>query len=197
MLNEAIIKWGIIAICLFTLSNGFFSTPPSEIVLTIAGALTVNNDFYFLLMLLLVVFSNYLGTTILYLLSRNKGKVWYDKIREHTIFNKVKLLDKVVPDSDNLIKYFNNQDWLVFACRFVPFIRSIISVPAGISKMNFFKYSIYSLAGIMVWSFVWLWVGRTTVLKYINGEFKIIFIFLIIFFLSAVWGNIIRQKLNK
>lgn len=66
MLNDAIIKWGIVAIFIFTVSNGFFSTPPSEIVLSIAGALTINSNKYFLFMIILVVFANYLGTTILF-----------------------------------------------------------------------------------------------------------------------------------
>lgn len=75
MLNEVIIKRGIIAVFLFMISNGFISTPPSEIVISLAGALTVNSNAYFIFMLLGVVVANYLGTLILYVISIRKKEL--------------------------------------------------------------------------------------------------------------------------
>lgn len=194
MIDEIILKWGIVAIFLFTVSNGFISTPPSEIVLSIAGALTIDDNRYFCLMLIGVVFSNYIGTTLLYFLSRYKGKAWYDGIRR--ILCKVHLMNKIVPSSDILIKFFNNQEWLIFACRFLPFIRSIISVPAGISEMHFLKFTIYSLSGITIWSMVWLCVGRAMLTNIISGNGFIIFLLVVLFVISGILGNIVRRKIG-
>lgn len=194
MIDEVILKWGIVAIFLFTVSNGFISTPPSEIVLSIAGALTIGDNGYFCFMLLGVVLCNYIGTTILYFLSRYKGKIWYDKI--YGILCKVRLMNKIVPNSDSLIKFFNNQEWLIFACRFLPFIRSIISVPAGISEMSFLKFTLYSLSGITIWSLVWLCVGRAMLTNIISGNGLIIFMLIILFVISGILGNFVRRRIN-
>lgn len=194
MIDEVILKWGIVAIFLFTISNGFISTPPSEIVLSIAGALTIDDNGYFCFMLMGVVLSNYIGTTILYFLSRYKGKAWYDKI--HRILCKVHLMNKIIPSSDSLINFFNNQEWLIFACRFLPFIRSIISVPAGISEISFLKFTLYSLSGITIWSLVWLCVGRAMLTNIMGGNGFVIFMLIFLFVISGILGNFVRRKIS-
>lgn len=197
MLNEAIVKWGMIAVFLFMVSNGFISTPPSEIVLSLAGALTIDSKAYFAFMLLGVVVANYLGTLILYVISIQKGKIWYDRLRGLNIFQKYTILGKFFPVSDDLVKFFNNQEWMVFACRFIPFIRSIISIPAGISGMGFARFTALSLAGITVWAFVWLWMGRTLALGIMQGREYIIGLFFVLFAISGIIGNLVRKKISK
>lgn len=197
MLNEVIVKWGMIAVFLFMVSNGFISTPPSEIVLSLAGALTIDSKAYFAYMLLGVVVANYLGTLILYVISIQKGKIWYDRLRGLKIFQKYTILSKFFPASDDLIKFFNNQEWMVFACRFIPFIRSIISIPAGISGMGFARFTALSLAGITVWAFVWLWMGRTLALGIMQGREYIIGLFFVLFAISGIIGNLVRKKISK
>ena len=44
-------------------------------------------------------------------------------------------------------------EWAVFFSRMVPVLRTLISIPAGISRMNFWKFSIYTFAGSFPWSF--------------------------------------------
>ena len=197
MIEDTIAKWGGVAVFVFMVSNGVISTPPSELVLSFAGSLTINRDMYFFIMLVGVVLCNYIGTAILYLLGRYKGKMWYDKIRGKKIFCKLRFVDQIIPTSDRLIKFFNNQEWLIFACRFLPFIRSIISVPAGIAKMNFLKFTIYSLIGITIWSFAWLWAGRTMISKAMNGNTYMVFILIILFIISGIFGKIIQKSINN
>lgn len=197
MLNKAIVRWGMIAVFIFMISNGFISTPPSEIVLCFAGALTVNNNIYFIFMLLGVIISNYAGTLILYSISIRKGKMWYDKMRGMQIFQKSQFLCKLIPTSNDLISFFNNQEWMVFACRFIPFIRSIISFPAGIAGMNFLKFTVYSIGGITIWAFVWLWAGKTLVLGMRHGKTYVICVLFALFLISGIIGNIVRKRINN
>lgn len=44
-------------------------------------------------------------------------------------------------------------EWAVFFSRMVPVLRTLISVPAGVSRMNLWKFSIYTFAGSFPWSF--------------------------------------------
>ena len=43
-------------------------------------------------------------------------------------------------------------DWIVFFSRMLPVVRTFISIPAGISRMNFWKFSIFTFIGSFPWS---------------------------------------------
>jgi membrane protein DedA with SNARE-associated domain len=47
----------------------------------------------------------------------------------------------------------------IFAARLLPVVRHLIGIPAGIVRMNFWKYSIYTLIGSAVWCAVLCWLG--------------------------------------
>ena len=196
MIKQTIVKWGMIAIFLFMISNGIISFPPSEIILSFAGTLTIDDNKYFVIILLGAIFSNYVGTSFLYFLGKKTGRSWYDRIIDQILRKKLSFLDKYVPTTRDLIDFFNNQEWLIFACRFLPFIRSIISIPAGICEMNFFKFTLYTILGMLVWSFAWLWVGRTTVVYINNGRTYIILLLVLLFLISGIIGKLIRNKIR-
>ena len=43
-------------------------------------------------------------------------------------------------------------DWIVFGSRMLPVVRTFISIPAGFSRMNFWRFSIFTFAGAFPWS---------------------------------------------
>ena len=47
----------------------------------------------------------------------------------------------------------------IFAARLLPVVRHLIGIPAGIVRMDFWKYSIYTLAGSALWCAVLCWLG--------------------------------------
>ena len=47
----------------------------------------------------------------------------------------------------------------IFICKLLPMIRTIISVPAGMLNMNFYRYTLGSLVGVFVWNFIFVGVG--------------------------------------
>ncbi len=47
----------------------------------------------------------------------------------------------------------------VFAARLLPVVRHLIGIPMGIVKMNFLRYSLFTLAGSLLWCAVLAWVG--------------------------------------
>jgi membrane protein DedA with SNARE-associated domain len=47
----------------------------------------------------------------------------------------------------------------IFAARLLPVVRHLIGIPAGIVRMNFWRYSIYTLIGSAIWSAVLCWLG--------------------------------------
>ena len=49
--------------------------------------------------------------------------------------------------------------WTVFFCRFIPLIRSLISVPAGMSGMNQWLFLVLTTIGTLIWNLVLVLVG--------------------------------------
>ncbi|UCB51940.1 MAG: DedA family protein [Candidatus Zixiibacteriota bacterium] len=51
-------------------------------------------------------------------------------------------------------------DWAIFFSRLLPVIRTFISLPAGIARMNFVKFIIYTFLGSLPWCFALAYVGK-------------------------------------
>jgi len=55
-------------------------------------------------------------------------------------------------DLDRADRWFNkNGDWSIFVTRLLPIIRTFISLPAGIARMNFWKFCLYTSIGSLIW----------------------------------------------
>src|SRR5690606_11806962 len=50
--------------------------------------------------------------------------------------------------------------WVVFVLRFSPFLRTIVSLPAGLSHMSLWKFLAYTFAGAAVWNVILVEGGR-------------------------------------
>lgn len=197
MIDKAIAKWGLLAISLFSFTNGFISTPPSEITIGAAGVLTNGNELLLYLSFFLILGANYAGTTVLFLICKYRGKEWYDKIKLSKFVKTHRILNNIIPPSEKLISFFNNRCWLVFACRFCPCIRSIISVPAGIAGMSMVKYTIYTLSGMSIWTAFWLYIGQKMMLSYIEGNYIILSICVLVILFMSVLSRAIHKRLKK
>jgi membrane protein DedA with SNARE-associated domain len=50
--------------------------------------------------------------------------------------------------------------WVVFAMRFTPVLRTLISIPAGLSHMGTARFLVYTFAGAFVWNLLMVELGR-------------------------------------
>ncbi|MFG6222337.1 DedA family protein, partial [Staphylococcus aureus] len=51
--------------------------------------------------------------------------------------------------------------WAVFICRFIPVLRVLITIPAGVNRMNVVTFTVISLIGTTIWNFGLILLGRT------------------------------------
>ncbi len=50
-------------------------------------------------------------------------------------------------------------DIIVFVGRLLPVVRTFISFPAGIARMNLLRFSIYTFVGSLIWTYLLAWIG--------------------------------------
>jgi membrane protein DedA with SNARE-associated domain len=125
---------------------------PSELVMPFAGFLASQGKMSFTLV---IVFSS-LGSIAGSLLSYWMG--WFGGNRFIIKYGKWFLLDK--NDLINTERWFKKRgEWTIFVSRFIPVVRHLISIPAGIGKMDLKKFCIYTVAGATLWNSFLAYLG--------------------------------------
>ena len=118
----------------------------------LAGIWAARGEMNFLFALLITVAAGVSGSVILYGLGRGGGEVflkrYYKRFPKH---------EKLVEEK---IGYLREKGGVgIFISKLVPMVRTLISIPAGIMKMNFGNYVISSTLGVAVWNFVFVGAG--------------------------------------
>ncbi len=118
---------------------------PSEVIMVFAGFLSTGNLGLFTLYVLSGSIGGFVGNLLLYYISVYGGRPLilfigkYVGLREEHLVRTEKWFDA-------------KGEWTVFFGRFVPGFRSYMSIPAGVSKMNIVKFSIFTFTGSLIWS---------------------------------------------
>jgi len=134
-----------------------FPPIPSEVVLPLAGSLTLTGKFSIPMITFVGMLGSLTGAFLFYGLGKWLGE---PRVRQLMAkFGKYALLS--TDDLDRSLQWFEKyDDWVIFFSRMVPIVRSLISIPAGIASMNFAKFSFYTILGTALWSFVLSFGGR-------------------------------------
>lgn len=150
-------KYGYIGVLLLIMVENVFPPIPSEVILLFGGFMTTYTKLSILGMVVASTLGSLFGAIILYYI----GKIFNKDRLKKIISGKLgKILRLKVSDIDNADNWFDNKgNKTVFFCRFVPLIRSLISIPAGMSEMPMFKFLLYTLFGSLIWNTVLIIVG--------------------------------------
>ncbi len=134
-----------------------FPPIPSEVVLPLAGSLSLTGRFSIPLITIVGMLGSLTGAFLFYGLGKWLGE---ERVRNFIgKFGKYALLS--VEDFDKSKEWFEKYDeWVIFFSRMVPIVRSLISIPAGVADMNLTKFSFYTVLGTALWSFILSYAGR-------------------------------------
>jgi membrane protein DedA with SNARE-associated domain len=121
---------------------------PSEIVMPLAGWLIVaERDLGWSGVLLAALFGaigNLIGAVIAYEVGARGGRPFIDRFGRYILLSH--------RDLDRAERWFNGRgEVTVFVSRLLPVVRTFISFPAGIARMNFLRFAIYSFVGSFLW----------------------------------------------
>lgn len=155
---EIINQFGYIGIFLLITIENIFPPIPSEIILTFGGFMTTFSNMKLWGVILSSTVGSVLGAIILYIL----GRIVNIEHLEHLFASKLEMvLDLKREDVRKAEKWFAKYgNKAVFFCRFVPIVRSLISIPAGISKMKLGTFLSLTILGTLIWNVVLIYLGR-------------------------------------
>ena len=164
LLNSFIVnimnKYGYFGIVFLIAVENIFPPIPSEVILTLGGFMT-SQEGVTMNLLGVIIYStigSIIGAIILYYVGYLLNKDRLIKICNSKL-GKILCLKK--EDIEKSSKNFEERGNIsVLYCRFVPIVRSLISVPAGINKMKFSLFLIYTIIGSFIWNIVLCSLGK-------------------------------------
>lgn len=150
--NSVILAIGYPGIMFFMFLESTMMPIPSEIIMPFAGWLVAQGKLSFWLVAVLSAVSSLLGSIFSYYIG------YYGRIPLIKKWGHYVLLD------EDRLKW--TQNWFkkrgeitIFISRFIPVVRHLISLPAGIGKMHKLKFCIYTILGALIWNTILLFAG--------------------------------------
>lgn len=170
-------KFGYFGIAFLIAIENVFPPIPSEVILTFGGFMTSNTNMTITGVIIVSTIGSVIGAIILYLLGRLLTKERLYKLVDGKIG---KILRFKKQDIDKSEEWFSKKGKsTVLFCRFIPMVRSLISIPAGMTKMEFSLFLIYTIIGSAIWNSVLTYLGFAagnaweSVAKYVDNFAKI------------------------
>jgi membrane protein DedA with SNARE-associated domain len=126
---------------------------PSEAVLGLAGVLIRSGEMDVVPVVVFATLGSILGAIFFYGVGRSLGPR-----RSHAFLDRLPLVE--TEDVDRTFEWFERHGRsAVFFGRMVPIVRSFVSVPAGVVRMPFGQFLLYTAAGSLIWNSVLIGLG--------------------------------------
>jgi membrane protein DedA with SNARE-associated domain len=147
-LLQLLSDWGYVGIALGLM----IEVIPSELVLSYGGYLVSANKLHFLGALLAGIIGGTLAQVFLYWLGLYGGRPFFEKWGKFLLIH-----EKHLTASEEWFSRYGS--FVIFAARFIPVVRHAISIPAGIGKMKFSLFFLYTFAAMIPWTILFLLIG--------------------------------------
>lgn len=150
--------YGYLGIFLLIALENIFPPIPSELILTFGGFATTISHLKLEGVVLSATLGSVLGAIILYWIGRMLSPERLASLINSRLGKRLKLKQKHITMSQS---WFNKHGYkTVFFCRFIPILRSLISIPAGSQRMNFSAFLMLTAIGTAIWNFVLVYLGQ-------------------------------------
>ncbi|MDH4358369.1 MAG: DedA family protein [Candidatus Berkelbacteria bacterium] len=125
---------------------------PSEVIMPFSGYLVFTGRFNLFWVAIAGGLGCLWGSLLSYWIGAKGGRPLIEKYGKYVLISH--------HDLDRADRWFLK--WgiaTVFIGRLLPIIRTFISFPAGIARVNIWKFSVYTFVGSVIWSYLLAWVG--------------------------------------
>ena len=120
--------------------------PPAIIVAQRTGNMTFTG------IVIAGALGSWVGATLMYWVSRWAGRPLVLRYGKYVFISEAKIIQ-----AEAWASQFGS--FGIFASRLLPVVRHLIGIPAGIVRLNYVKFSLYTLLGSAVWCAVLCWIG--------------------------------------
>ncbi len=135
---------------LMTLESMVFPIP-SEAVMPFAGFLVASGSMDFVAVIIASTLGSIFGSLVSYYIGM-KGELFIEKHGHLLLLNK--------KDMNSAKTFFKQHgEKTIFVSRFIPVIRHLISIPAGLGRMDMKKFILYTTAGAAMWNAFLTYLG--------------------------------------
>ena len=150
-------EFGYLGLLLLIAIENVFPPIPSEVILPFSGFMTTKSNLTVLGVILVSTIGSIIGALVLYFVGNLLNRERLKKLVDGKIG---KILHFKYEDIDKAYGWFENKGVIaVLLCRCVPIVRSLISIPAGMSGMNIGTFLIFTTLGTVVWNTVLVSLG--------------------------------------
>ncbi|HAJ78660.1 MAG TPA: hypothetical protein DCO75_02720 [Fibrobacteres bacterium] len=190
--THIIAQTGYLGVFIFMTMESMVLPVPSEAVMPFAGFLIAENTFTFLNVIIVSTLASITGSLISYVAGYYGGMPFVKK------FGRYVLLDESELETTEIF-FKKHGDITIFVCRFIPVVRHLISIPAGVAKMNIVKFSIFTIIGAGMWNAFLAYLGFmlknnwTTVMKYSHYIDIAVVLFLVALIGLYVWRHLKKK----
>ncbi|PAE28285.1 alkaline phosphatase [Paenibacillus sp. 7884-2] len=192
-------QFGYIGIFLLIMVENLFPPIPSEVILTFGGFMTTHSNLTILGVVIAATIGSVVGAIVLY----GVGFVINVDRIEKIVDRWGHILRLTREDIHKANAWFEKYGvWTVFFCRFIPLIRSLISLPAGMARMNFWVFLALTTVGTFIWNVVLVNIGAAvgdsweTIVGYMDIYSNIVYALLAVLFIVLVW-LFIKKRFKK
>jgi len=195
-------KFGYMGIILLIAVENIFPPIPSEVILTFGGFATTISSITVIGTIIAATIGSVIGAIVLYWIGRVLNEERIDKIVDSKVG---KILGLKKDDIHKAFSWFDNKGkFAVFFGRFIPIVRSLVSVPAGMAKMPMVAFLVLTTIGSLIWNTVLITLGRIAgaswnrIAEYIGGYSDLVFGgFIVVFVLGIIAFYLKKSKMVK
>jgi membrane protein DedA with SNARE-associated domain len=143
---------GYPSVAVLMMLESMIAPVPSEAVMPFAGWLIAQGRFTWLGVTVASTIGSIAGSWLSYAMGYYGGRPFVTKFGRFFLLN--------IHDLDVTERFFNKYgSATIFIGRFIPVIRHLISIPAGVGRMNLLHFSIYTTVGACMWNMFLAWLG--------------------------------------
>lgn len=154
VLVSSLLNW-LVGLGYFGIALGLMvEVIPSEIVLSYGGFLIAKGEINFFGALIAGLIGGTLQQWFIYWIGYYGGRPFVKKYGKYILLH-----EKHVAISEKWFERYGGG--VVFFARFIPVVRQAISIPAGLAKMPFGKFTAYTVLAMIPWSILFFYLGMT------------------------------------
>ncbi len=200
VIADLIAAMGYTGVFILMALESMIAPVPSELVMPFVGFLASRGTFNLWIAVFVSGIGSLFGSLLSYWIGRKYGRDFVLR------YGKFLLIDSYhLQQTEKWFKH--NGEKTIFIGRFIPVVRHLISVPAGIGKMNLGKFCAYTFAGAIIWNLILavlgLWLGENwqvvhAYLEPITIAVALLLVaFIILFLLSKRKNNKTPEKAER